>query len=85
MSTWVESLGWIATTLFVASYFFVRPFALRVTQIVGALLWIVYGVLIASRPVVVANALVIAAAAWTSIRSWRAERQASFEGPGATR
>ena len=78
MNTWTESLGWVATTLFVASYFFVRPLALRVTQIVGALLWIVYGVLIGSRPVVVANALVIGAAAWTSVRSWRAERQDEF-------
>ena len=71
MSTFAENLGWVATALFIASYFFVRPLALRVTQIVGALLWIVYGVLIASRPVVVANALVIGAAAWTSIRSPR--------------
>jgi uncharacterized protein with PQ loop repeat len=34
----------------------------------GALLWIVYGVLISASPVIVANVLVISAAAWTAFR-----------------
>ena len=40
----------------------------------GALLWVVYGVLIAAHPVVVANLLVFGAAAWTMTRSpkWQA-------------
>ena len=40
MSPPVTWLGWAATALFVASYFFVRPTALRTTQMLGALLWI---------------------------------------------
>lgn len=68
-SSWVSVLGWTATALFVASYFFVRPSALRTAQMGGALLWILYGALIGALPVIVANALLIAAAAWTSRRA----------------
>jgi hypothetical protein len=61
-------LGWVATAMFVASYFFVRPVAMRATQMAGALLWIVYATRIDAYPVIVANALVIAAAGWTTLR-----------------
>jgi hypothetical protein len=64
-----EALGWVATTLFVGSYFFKRPALLRAVQMAGAALWIVYGALIGAVPVVVANCLVFAAAAWTLVRS----------------
>ena len=62
---WTETLGWVATATFVASYFFSRASWLRVAQMLGSLLWISYGVLIGARPVMVANVLVFAAAAWT--------------------
>jgi hypothetical protein len=62
-----DALGWVATTLFVSSYFFKRPALLRVAQMSGAALWIVYGVMIGAMPVIVANALVFAAAAWTMV------------------
>jgi hypothetical protein len=58
-----QILGWVATAVFVGSYFFTRPAALRATQMVGATLWIVYGFLIEATPVIAANALVFAAAA----------------------
>jgi len=64
-----DALGWVATTLFVGSYFFRQPALLRLAQMSGAALWIVYGVLISALPVVVANGLVLAAAAWTLIRA----------------
>ncbi len=64
----IEGLGWTATAVFVGSYFFARPSLLRGVQMVGALLWITYGVLINASPVIVANALVFAAAAWTALR-----------------
>ena len=64
-----QTLGWVATTLFVGSYFFKRPALLRAMQMAGATLWIVYGAMIGAIPVVVANGLVFAAAAWTLIRS----------------
>jgi hypothetical protein len=64
----VEVLGWIATAVFVGSYFFARPALLRAVQMLGASLWITYGILIGASPVVVANALVFSAAAWTVLR-----------------
>lgn len=63
-----EALGWVATSVFVGSYFFTRPAVLRAVQMLGALLWIVYGVLINAVPVIAANMLVFAAAAWTLAR-----------------
>ena len=68
----IETLGWIATTVFVASYFFSRPGLLRATQMGGATLWIAYGIAIGAVPVIVANGLVFSAAAWTLGRQWRA-------------
>ncbi len=54
--------------VFVASYFFRSSLMLRSAQIVGAALWAAYGVLIASKPVIAANVLVFAAAAWSLFR-----------------
>jgi hypothetical protein len=66
-----DTLGWIATLTFVGSYFFSKPAALRACQMLGAALWIGYGVLIAAKPVIAANFLVFAAAAWTLARQRR--------------
>ena len=63
-----DLLGWAATAVFVGSYFFARPALLRSAQMAGALLWLTYGVLINATPVIVANVLVFAAAAWTAYR-----------------
>jgi hypothetical protein len=57
-----EWLGWGATAVFVGSYGFRRPGAIRVVQALGACLWIVYGVLLGARPVILANTLVVGAA-----------------------
>jgi hypothetical protein len=63
-----ECVGWAATAVFAGSYFFARPSVLRSVQMLGALLWFAYGVLINSSPVIVANVLVFSAAAWTLFR-----------------
>jgi hypothetical protein len=63
-----DAVGWMATAVFVASYFFSKPAMLRGLQMAGAVLWMTFGVLIASKPVIVANILVFAAAAWTLAR-----------------
>ena len=65
---WTETLGWTATAVFVGSYFFARPSVLRAVQMLGALLWVTYGLLIGASPVIVANVLVFSAAAWTALR-----------------
>jgi hypothetical protein len=44
---------------------------------IGAVLWITYGLLIDASPVIVANAMVFSAAAWTMLR--RTQRSG---GPG---
>ena len=64
----IEYLGWTATAVFVGSYFCGMPSALKRVQMVCALMWVVYGLLIGASPVVAANLLVFGAAAWTS---WR--------------
>ena len=64
-----EVLGWTATAVFVASYFFSRASLLRSLQMLGAALWILYGIWIAATPVIVANVLVFSAAAWTLTRT----------------
>lgn len=66
-----DSLGWLATAVFVSSYFFTRPVLLRSVQMGGAMLWVLYGVLIGASPVIVANLLVGAAACWTAVRPRR--------------
>jgi len=67
----VDYLGWAATAVFVSSYFFTRPQALRRMQMIGAVLWMAYGVVMHAAPVVVANLLVLSAAAWTAARASR--------------
>ncbi|HKV70466.1 MAG TPA: hypothetical protein VJN62_04420 [Gemmatimonadales bacterium] len=48
--------------LTVSSYFFKRPITLRVIQATSACVWLVYGSLIHSGPVLVTNVLVVVAA-----------------------
>jgi hypothetical protein len=65
MSDW---LGWTATAVFTSSYFFTRPGSLRRVQMVAAIMWVGYGVLVQAPPVIVANFLVLGAA---TIATWR--------------
>ncbi len=61
----LESIGWIATAVFSASYFFRQASALRRIQAAAACLWIVYGAAIHAMPVVIANVIVAAAALYS--------------------
>jgi hypothetical protein len=69
-AAWIDGLGWAATAVFVSSYF-MRAAVLTRVQMVGALLWVAYGVLQQAPPVVAANLLVFGAAAWTARRGSR--------------
>ena len=60
-----EWIGWIATALFAASYFFKQPHRLRYIQAVAALLWISYGIFLKAPPIIVSN-LVVAVIALSS-------------------
>ena len=64
----IEYLGWAATAVFVGSYLCTRSDALMRVQMIGALMWVCYGFLIHAMPVVAANLLVFAAAAWALAR-----------------
>lgn len=64
-----EYLGWAATAVFVSSYFWTTPDAIKRIQMLGALMWIGYGVLLDAFPVIVANVLVCGAAAWRTATS----------------
>jgi hypothetical protein len=77
----IEILGWSATAVFVGSYFFSRPSLLRAAQMLGAAIWVSYGLLINASPVVVANILVFTAAAWTMLRG-QADRSGSTDRVG---
>ena len=63
-----DLVGWTATAVFVGSYAFKQPEMLRRVQMIGASIWIGYGVLMQATPVVVANVLVLGAAALASRR-----------------
>ena len=58
----VEYLGWLATAVFVGSYLCKGSDALKRVQMIGALMWVLYGLLIRATPVVAANLLVVGAA-----------------------
>jgi len=64
----IEYLGWLATAVFVGSYLCKGSAGLKRMQMIGALMWVVYGLLIGATPVVAANLLVFSAAGWTLAR-----------------
>ena len=66
MTDWI---GWLATAVFMTSYFTTRAPTLRRIQGVAALLWVLYGVFIHSLPIIVANVMVAGLAILTSFRS----------------
>jgi Bacterial inner membrane protein len=63
-----EWLGWVATAVFAASYFFTAQRSLRLVQALGAALWISYGIVIGAAPVVAANLVVGGIALVSAVR-----------------
>lgn len=61
-------IGWLATAVFMVSYFVKGPVQLRRVQGVAAVAWALYGVMIHSLPVIAANILVAATATLSSFR-----------------
>lgn len=64
----IDWLGWLATAVFLTSYFTKQSATLRRIQGLAACLWAVYGLLIHALPVVVANLLVAGVAIVSSYR-----------------
>lgn len=63
-----QFLGWAATAVVVGSYFCRQAAWMRRVQMLAAVMWIAYGVLIGASPVIAANVLVLGAAGWTLAR-----------------
>ena len=64
-----DLIGWLATAVFMISYFAKTPVALRRIQGGAACLWALYGVVIHALPIIVANILVAGVAIASSFRS----------------
>jgi Bacterial inner membrane protein len=59
-------LGWLATTMFLASYSCKDQRSLRRAQAAAAIVWAVYGVILHALPIIVANLLVAGVAAYSA-------------------
>ncbi|HEX6588312.1 MAG TPA: YgjV family protein [Longimicrobiales bacterium] len=62
-----DLVGWAATAAFALSYFLPET-RMRVVQMLGAALWLAYGLLLGEPPIIVANSLVLVAAFFTTRR-----------------
>lgn len=65
-----DIVGWLATAAFASSYFMPEQ-RMRLVQMLGAGLWLGYGLLLGEPPIIVANTLVLFAAYWTTRRGRR--------------
>lgn len=66
-----DTIGWTATAVFTASYLTNGPATLRRVQMVGASLWLTYGLVMQAPPVIGSNILVLTAACWAEYRHRR--------------
>ncbi len=62
-----EWIGWNAPAVFDVSHLLKEQRSLRLVQAVAALLWMTYGILNHSWPIIVANAVVAAMAAGSAL------------------
>jgi len=70
----LEWIGWLATAVFAGSYVFKDAGTLRKIQAGAAVLWVVYGLMIHSSPVVAANVAVAGMALWSTLTSAKASQ-----------
>ena len=64
----IDSIGWTATIIFLASYACANPRKLRLMQAAAALVWVGYGAMLHAIPVIVANLLVAGVAAYSAVQ-----------------
>ena len=55
MNTLIEVIGWIAMCITISSFFFQKMRTLRTINFIGCLLWMIYGTLLVSAPIVLTN------------------------------
>lgn len=71
-----EFVGWIATGVFAGSYLCREPQTLRKVQALAAVLWIGYGVVIHSFPIIISNVIVATLASLSALRHGRPDATA---------
>ena len=71
MSSLLELVGWAATGVFAGSYLCREPQTLRKVQAFAAILWIGYGAVIHSFPIIVSNVIVATLASLSAFRAGR--------------
>ena len=71
MSLLLELVGWAATGVFAGSYLCREPQTLRKVQAFAAVLWIGYGVVIHSFPIIISNVIVATLASVSAFRGGR--------------
>ena len=76
MSPLLELVGWAATGVFAGSYLCREPQTLRKVQAFAALLWIGYGVVIHSFPIIISNIIVATLATLSALRAGRPDATA---------
>jgi hypothetical protein len=67
-------VGWLATLVFMTSYLSKSPVMLRRIQGLASCLWLTYGLVIHSVPMIVANLLVAVVAFYSSFKSAKSNR-----------
>ena len=61
----IEAIGWIAMALTISSFFFQEMKTLRTINLIGCIIWMCYGALILSFPIVLTNvAIALTHAFW---------------------
>lgn len=61
----IEAIGWIAMCITISSFFFSNMRTLRTANFIGCLIWMVYGSLLSSFPIVLTNiAILLTHAFW---------------------
>ena len=76
MSSPLELVGWVATGVFAGSYLCREPQTLRKVQAFAAILWIGYGIVIHSFPIIASNVIVATLASLSAFRAGRANAAA---------
>lgn len=77
-----DAIGWIATAVFSFSYLFKSGATLRRVQAAAAVLWIMYGITISAKPVIVANVIVAVSAISSALAARVSKINPARDAPG---
>jgi hypothetical protein len=55
---WIEAIGWVAMAITVSSFLFSEMKTLRIVNFIGCLVWMLYGTLLISVPIILTNMVI---------------------------